>query len=130
MIAAAPGLHPETRVWFDGTLTEPRLDHPECVAVHPDGSLWCGGERGQIFRLDPDGGLLREVASTGGFSLGLAFDAQERLYICDLKAACVFRLDTQTGRLERFAEGAGARRLRTRWACPLRAGGAHPARVR
>jgi hypothetical protein len=21
------------------------LDHPEGVAVHPDGSVWCGGER-------------------------------------------------------------------------------------
>ena len=20
------------------------LDHPECVAVHPDGSVWAGGE--------------------------------------------------------------------------------------
>jgi len=27
------------------------LDHPGCVAVHPDGSVWCGGEEGQISRL-------------------------------------------------------------------------------
>jgi hypothetical protein len=27
------------------------LDHPECVAVHPDGSVWCGGEAGQIYRI-------------------------------------------------------------------------------
>lgn len=107
------GLHAEARVWFDGTLTEPRLDHPECVAIHSDGSLWCGGERGQVFRLDPQGRELQQVATTEGFCLGLAFDAQARLYICDLKEACVFRLDPGTGRLERFAEGAGGHRMRS-----------------
>ncbi len=30
-------------VFFDGLLTEPRLDHPEGLAVHKDGSVWCGG---------------------------------------------------------------------------------------
>jgi gluconolactonase len=41
-------------VLCDGTVTEPRLDHPEGVAVHPDdGSIWCGGERGQIYRIEP-----------------------------------------------------------------------------
>lgn len=94
-------------VFFDGTITDPQLDHPEGLAVHPDGSIWCGGERGQIYRLDADGRSLVEVASTGGFCLGMAFDATaERLYVCDLKHAAVFRLDTATGRIERFAHGA------------------------
>jgi gluconolactonase len=30
------------------------LDHPECVAVHPDGSVWAGGEAGQIYKVSPD----------------------------------------------------------------------------
>ena len=59
-------------VFIDGTLSDPQLDHPEGLAIHPDGSIWCGGERGQIFRVDPEGGELTEVASTGGVSLGLA----------------------------------------------------------
>ena len=29
------------------------LDHPECVAVHPDGSVWAGGEAGQIYKVSP-----------------------------------------------------------------------------
>ena len=33
-------------LFFDGTLSDPQLDHPECVAVAGDGSVWCGGERG------------------------------------------------------------------------------------
>ena len=93
-------------VFYDGTITEPRLDHPEGIAVHPDGSIWCGGELGQIYRLDPDGRSLTEVASTDGFCLGMAFDrAAEHLYVCDLKHAAVFRLETATARIERFADG-------------------------
>jgi sugar lactone lactonase YvrE len=94
-------------VFIDGTLTDPQLDHPEGVAVHPDGSVWCGGERGQIFRVEADGSRFDEVASTGGFCLGIAFDRTgEHLYVCDLKHAAVFRLETSSGAVERFADGA------------------------
>lgn len=100
-------------VFFDGMVSDPQLDHPEGVAVHPDGSVWCGGERGQIFRLDPDGSSIEEVASTGGFCLGIAFDATaEHLYACDLKHAAVFRVDMASGRVERFADGAPGGRMR------------------
>jgi gluconolactonase len=99
-------------VFFDGTTGDPQLDHPEGVAVHPDGSIWCGGERGQIFRLDPDGTTVDEVASTGGFCLGMAFDRAGDLFVCDMKHAAVFRVDTGTGRVERFADGAPGRPFR------------------
>jgi gluconolactonase len=93
-------------VFYDGTTTDPQLDHPEGLAVHPDGSIWCGGEQGQIYRVDAEGRSLVEVASTGGFCLGMAFDADaEHLFVCDLKHAAVFRLETATGRIERFADG-------------------------
>jgi gluconolactonase len=93
-------------VFFDGTLTDPQLDHPEGLAVHPDGSVWCGGERGQIYRLDPNGRAIVEVASTSGFCLGMAFDEDAaHLYVCDLKHAAVFRLEVSSGRVERFADG-------------------------
>jgi gluconolactonase len=101
-------------VFFDGTLTDPQLDHPEGLAVHPDGSVWCGGERGQLYRLAPDGSSIEQVASTGGFCLGMAFDrTAEHLYVCDLKHAAVFRLEVASGRVERFADGApgGAMRI-------------------
>src|SRR5436305_4256060 len=103
-----PALVPRerVRVVFDGTLTEPQLDHPEGVAVHRDGSIWCGGERGQIYRLSPDGRELQQVASTGGFCLGMAFDASDNLFICDLKHAAVMRLDSARGQVERWADGA------------------------
>jgi gluconolactonase len=99
-------------VFFDGTLTDPQLDHPEGLAVHRDGSVWCGGERGQVFRVDPDGTGIEEVASTGGFCLGMAFGGDDDLFVCDLKHAAVFRVETRTGGVARFADGAPGHRLR------------------
>ena len=81
-------------VFIDG------LDHCECVAAHPDGSLWAGGEAGQIYRISPDGSELEEVANTGGFILGIAFSpGAEWLAICDLKHKCVWRMDMDTFKL-------------------------------
>jgi gluconolactonase len=96
----------DVSVFFDGTTGDPQLDHPEGVAVDHDGNVWCGGERGQIYRLDPDGRRLDEVASTEGFCLGMAFDAMGDLFVCDLKHAAVFKLEVATRRLERFCDGA------------------------
>lgn len=89
-------------VFFDGTFSAPRLQHPEGVAVGPDGFIWCGSENGQILRITPDAGTIEEVASTGGFALGLAFDGGRALFVCDLMHAAVFRLDLASRRLERF----------------------------
>src|ERR671931_278439 len=100
------------RVVYEGSITEPQLDHPEGLAVHRDGSIWCGGERGQIYRLSPDGTHLEEVGSTGGFCLGMAFDGRDNLFICDLKHAAVMRFDARSGEVERFADGAAGHPLR------------------
>jgi sugar lactone lactonase YvrE len=100
------------RVVYEGSLTDPQLDHPEGVAIHRDGSIWCGGERGQIYRLSPDGRDLEQVGSTGGFCLGMAFDAADNLFICDLKHAAVMRFDAASGKVERWADGAGGTRFR------------------
>jgi sugar lactone lactonase YvrE len=100
------------RVVYEGSLTDPQLDHPEGVAIHRDGSIWCGGERGQIYRLSPDGRELEQVGSTGGFCLGMAFDAADDLFICDLKHAAVMRFDAASGMVERWSDGAGGSRFR------------------
>lgn len=100
------------RVLCDGQVSEPRLSHPEGVAVAPDGSIWCGGELGQIYRVAPDGSSREVVASTGGFCLGMAFDTAGDLFVCDLKHAAVFRLATATGAVEMFADGVPGHRFR------------------
>jgi len=83
------------------------LDHPECVAVHPDGSVWAGGEAGQIYKITDDGKTVTEVANTGGFILGIAFSPDcNWLAVCDLKNKCVWKLDLTTFKLEKFATGA------------------------
>lgn len=92
----------KTSVFIDG------LDHPECVAIHPDGSIWAGGEGGQIYRMEADGSGLREVANTGGFILGIAFSpGGEWLAVCDLGKQCIWKYDLENSALELFAEGCG-----------------------
>ena len=90
----------DLHIWADG------LDHPECVAIHPDGSVWAGGEAGQIYRISTDGEIELFI-STGGFVLGLAFSPEGWLAICDLKKKVVWRLDLTTRSLTVFADGAG-----------------------
>ncbi len=92
-----------SRVFFDGIFTEPRLAHPEGVAVHKDGSIWCGTETGDLIRIAADGSSHERLGSTGGFLLGLAFDSAGRCYACDLKHAAVFRYDPATRAFDRFA---------------------------
>ncbi|MGH1482629.1 MAG: SMP-30/gluconolactonase/LRE family protein [Geminicoccales bacterium] len=89
-------------VFFDGIFSDPRLQHPEGVAVGPDGWIWCGSENGEILRIDPSGNEIECVASTGGFILGLAFLGSEALFFCDLKAAAVFRLDLASRGVRKF----------------------------
>lgn len=87
------------------------LDHPEGVAFHKDGSLWAGGEAGQIYRITLDG-QVEEVANTGGFILGLAFSPGcEWLAICDLAKKCVWKLEMATMVLTLFTEGADGHRF-------------------
>ena len=82
------------------------LDHPECVAVHPDGSVWAGGEGGQIYKISADGKTIKEINNTKGFNLGLAFSPNASwLAICDLKNKCVWKLDLKTNTLMKFAVG-------------------------
>jgi gluconolactonase len=94
-------------VFFDGIFSEPRLRHPEGIAIDADGDIWCGGETGEIYRISADGSRIETVASTGGFILGLAFDSDQNLYACDMRHSAVFRLDTRTGDLVHFANGGG-----------------------
>lgn len=84
-------------VFFDGFNTSPRLSHPEGVAVHPDGSVWCGSEDGKIFRVNPDGQSHTVVADLEGFTLGIAFDNAHNLYVCHLDNSNVFRLNVSDG---------------------------------
>ena len=91
----------DVSIFFDG------LDHPECIAVHPDGSVWAGGEDGQIYRISEDGYSMEIVNNTNGFNLGIAFSPDASwLAVCDLKNKCVWKLELKTNQLTKFATGA------------------------
>lgn len=93
------------------------LDHPEGIALAPDGNLYVGGEAGQIYRVAQDGSFT-ELARTGGFLLGLAADAENRIYACDLGKSCVWRFTPSTGQLELFSKGNEQRAMKVpNWGC-------------
>jgi len=89
------------------------LDHPEGVAMGPDGTLWAGGEAGQVYRLDPEAGTATEVANTGGFVLGIAHDAAGRLYVCDAGRRAILRVDPGGGGVDVWCDSAGGDPLET-----------------
>ena len=89
------------RVFYDG------VDHAEGVAVHPDGSVWCGGEAGQVYRIAPDGSAMElRAQSSGGFTLALAFGPDGRLYYVDVALRALLRLDPSGGDPVTLFEGA------------------------
>ena len=103
----------DATVFYNGLEQDPRLDHPEGVAVHPsDGSVWCGGEAGQIYRIAPDGSSAEQVADAGGFVLGITFlQNGELLLVCDTDNRCLHWLDTRTGSFVNRIDGVGDHRF-------------------
>jgi gluconolactonase len=93
------------RIFADG------LDHPEGLAFDADGALWAGGELGQIYRIDARG-RLREIASLGGFNLGLTFSPAQELYVCNFKLSALVRINRR-GRVLESWERVGNRKLKT-----------------
>lgn len=93
------------------------LDHPEGVALGPDGMLYAGGEAGQVYRIDPERGEHEQIADTHGFALGVCLDGRGSVYICDPGNAAVMCVDGGSGSTERWCEAGGGERLVTpNWA--------------
>ena len=93
------------------------LDHSEGIAITPDGALYVGGEAGQLYRIGADDSI-EEVLTTGGFMLGLAADAEGRIFACDAGNLCVWVIDPATKQKEVFCDGLPERELTSpNWGC-------------
>lgn len=88
------------------------LDHPEGVAVGKDGTIYAGGEAGQVYRISPDGKKVEVLATTGGFCLGLTLDQQENIYICDMHQKALLKV-TPKGKVTKLADSADGRKFAT-----------------
>jgi gluconolactonase len=83
------------------------LDHPECVTADADGTLYAGGEAGQVYRID-DAGEVVEIGTTGGFTLGLCLDGDRNVYSCDAEIQAVMRMDP-LGNVKPYSRGSAER---------------------
>jgi gluconolactonase len=83
------------------------LDHPEGVTVGPDGTIYAGGEAGQIYRVDLNGEW-EQIAGSGGFILGLCVDGAGAIYACDNGHHCVQRI-MPDGSVSTYSSGAPER---------------------
>ncbi len=79
------------------------LDHPEGVAYGTDGYVYAGGEAGQVYRISFPDGSHEQIACTGGFSLGIAIDADHNLYVCDHVTHAVLRV-SPSGQVSTYAD--------------------------
>ena len=88
------------------------FDHPEAVAWGPDEYAYAGGEAGQLYRFDLQGGLCEIVTQiVGGFLLGLAQDSAGNCYACDERMACVHRI-TPKGDVSTYSRGSADQAMR------------------
>ncbi|MGI8906449.1 MAG: SMP-30/gluconolactonase/LRE family protein [Candidatus Sumerlaeaceae bacterium] len=84
------------------------IDHPECVAFDSNGTLWCGGEAGQIYRIG-ESGKAEIVTTLNGFVGGIAFSPEDVLFACCPMMGIV-RVE-KSGAHEVFATAAGDHKI-------------------
>lgn len=94
------------------------VDHPEGICRTFDDRIYFGGEKGQLYELEPDGSVT-ELLSTNGFMLGLAADGDGLIYGCDPGNRCVWRIDPVARTREIFCASATGRGdlITPNWGC-------------
>ncbi len=72
------------------------LDHPECLAFASRGTLYAGGEAGQIYKIDVANKRCEQIANLGGFVCGVTVDGNENIFACISKTHNVVRIHSDT----------------------------------
>jgi gluconolactonase len=85
------------------------LDHPEGVAWGADGSVYAGGEGGQLYRVSD--GSFDQFATTDGFLYGVTLDADGNVFGCDFGRAEVVHV-TPAGEVGSYSKGTTERPMR------------------
>ena len=85
----------KAKVYYDGIFSNPRLQHPEGVALDNDGFVYCGTENGEIMKIEKDKSKMECLASSGGFILGIAIDINKNVFACEMKEAALFKYDSE-----------------------------------
>lgn len=98
------------------------LDHPECLTFGPKGTLYAGGEAGQVYRIDLEHKRCEEIAQLAGFLCGVTVDGAENVYACDTKTQSVVRVSTD-GTTAVFCEKIGGTHLTAPNFCLFHPGG-------
>ena len=80
------------------------LDHPEGVALGPDGHIYAGGEAGQVYRIDIHSRHVEHFGTTKGINLGLALDAACNVYMCNPGDRAVKKV-TPSGEVTVYSKG-------------------------
>ena len=88
-------------VWFG------LVDHVEDLAFDEHGTVWCGGEEGQVYRGRLDGEP-EIVARTPGRTYGFALGPDGACYCADVADPGIFRIDSE-GEVERVSAGTADR---------------------
>ena len=88
-------------VWFG------LVDHVEDLAFEENGTVWCGGEEGQIYRGRLDGEP-EIVARTPGRTYGFALGPDGACYCADVADPGIYRIDSE-GEVERVSAGTDGR---------------------
>jgi len=95
----------KAKVYFDGIFSEPRLQHPEGVALDADDNVYCGTENGELMMIKKDKSGLEKLESSNGFILGIAVDSNKDIYACEMKEASVYKYNYQNKTFKEFAKG-------------------------
>lgn len=86
------------------------VDHPESIAVGPDGQAYTTGTGCQVYRIDVRTNTAKPFAMTEGRCLGQAVDAAGNLYAAHCGGEGVLRI-TPEGTISEYARGPGGRAL-------------------